>query len=228
MVAVLITTISACHAVVATVDGISFAARPEVAYVPLTDVCRQLELSLSRGPKAGEIAIQGRSLQNEPLPKLIDGTELVAVPDLAAVGLLVRAGTNGSTLTLRSGDRELAVAIRPKRVEVNLATQQLQAWQGNRLVLQSRISSGRGGRTPTGNFKAGPYKARMHYSSIYDNAPMPWSVQIHGHVFIHGFPSVPKYPASHGCIRLPLGEGNPARFFYQWVETGTPVEVVRK
>lgn len=226
--AVWIATISTCHAAVATIDGISFAARPEVAYVPLIDVCHQLGLSVARGPKAGEIVIQGRSLKNDPLPTLIDGAELVAVPDLAAAGLRVSCGTNGSTFTIGSGDRALAVEIRPKRVEINLATQQLQAWQGNRLVLQSRISSGRGGRTPTGNFKAGPYKARMHHSSLYDNAPMPWSVQIHGNIFIHGFASVPKYPASQGCIRLPLSEGNPARLFYHWVETGTPVEVIRK
>lgn len=67
----------------------------------------------------------------------------------------------------------------------------------------------------------------MHYSSLYHNAPMPWSVQIYGHVFIHGFTSVPNYPASHGCIRLPLNEGNPARFFYEWIDNGSPVSVVR-
>jgi lipoprotein-anchoring transpeptidase ErfK/SrfK len=94
-------------------------------------------------------------------------------------------------------------------------------------VLQSRISSGRRDSTPAGEFKAGPYKARMHYSTRYHNAPMPWSVQIRGHVFIHGFTSVPDYPASHGCIRLPLDGGNPARFFYEWIDHGTPVKVAR-
>jgi lipoprotein-anchoring transpeptidase ErfK/SrfK len=67
----------------------------------------------------------------------------------------------------------------------------------------------------------------MHRSSRYHNAPMPWSVQVRGHVFIHGFTSVPRYPASHGCIRLPLDEGNPAKFFYEWIEPGTPVKVTR-
>ena len=47
------------------------------------------------------------------------------------------------------------------------------------------------------------------------------------HVFVHGFTSVPYYPASHGCIRLPLTGGNPAKFFYEWTDTGTPVKVTR-
>jgi lipoprotein-anchoring transpeptidase ErfK/SrfK len=38
---------------------------------------------------------------------------------------------------------------------------------------------------------------------------------------------VPDYPASHGCIRLPLDGGNPARFFYEWIDRGTPVKVTR-
>jgi hypothetical protein len=51
-------------------------------------------------------------------------------------------------------------------------------------------------------------------------------VQVNGHVFIHGFTSVPGYPASHGCVRVPLTGGNPARFFYEWVDAGTPVEIL--
>ena len=57
---------------------------------------------------------------------------------------------------------------------------------------------------------------------------MPWSVQITGHIFVHGFTSVPRSPASHGCIRLPLDEGNPAYFFYQWIDRGTPVRIRKR
>lgn len=42
----------------------------------------------------------------------------------------------------------------------------------------------------------------LQHSSRYDSAPMPWSVRICGHVFIHGFRNVPKYPAS----RSPSGD----------------------
>ena len=40
------------------------------------------------------------------------------------------------------------------------------------------------------------------------------------------FSSVSGYPASHGSIRLPLNEGNPAKLFYQWVDVGTPVSMI--
>jgi len=113
----------------------------------------------------------------------------------------------------------------PKRVEINLTEQKLRAYEGNRLVMQTRISSGRNRCTPTGNFKAGAYKAENHYSSLYHNAHMPWSVQVHGNIFVHGFAEVPDYPASRGCIRVPITGNNPAKRFYHWVETGTPIRI---
>jgi lipoprotein-anchoring transpeptidase ErfK/SrfK len=57
---------------------------------------------------------------------------------------------------------------------------------------------------------------------------MPWSVQITGNIFVHGFTSVPRAPASHGCIRLPLDEGNPAKLFFDWVDRGTPVHIRKR
>jgi peptidoglycan hydrolase-like protein with peptidoglycan-binding domain len=39
---------------------------------------------------------------------------------------------------------------------------------------------------------------------------------------IHGFVSVPVYPASHGCLRVPPAE---ALSIYNWVRIGTPVDV---
>ena len=112
----------------------------------------------------------------------------------------------------------------PKRVEINLTDQKLRAYEGNRLVMQTRISSGRNRATPTGSFRAG-FKDADHYSSLYHNAPMPWSVQVSGNIFVHGFTSVPDYPASHGCIRMPLTGNNPAKRFFNWVDPGTPIRI---
>lgn len=113
----------------------------------------------------------------------------------------------------------------PKRVEINLTDQVMRAYEGDRLVMRTRISSGRNRGTPTGSFRAGPYKSAEHYSSLYYNAPMPWSVQVSGHIFIHGFTEVPNYPASRGCIRVPLTGMNPAKRFYNWVDVGTPIRI---
>jgi hypothetical protein len=65
----------------------------------------------------------------------------------------------------------------------------------------------------------------MHRSRLYHNAPMPWSVQVHENVFIHGFQKVPRHPASHGCVRLPLAGANPAKWFYDWIDIGTPISI---
>ena len=100
----------------------------------------------------------------------------------------------------------------------------LRADEDGRLVLQSRISTGRENRTPSGSFCV-QGKERIRYSKRSDNAPMPYAVHVSGHYFIHGFSSVPNRPASHGCIRVHLTNGNPAKMFYAWVEVGTPVEI---
>jgi lipoprotein-anchoring transpeptidase ErfK/SrfK len=112
-----------------------------------------------------------------------------------------------------------------KRVEIDKTTQTLRAYEGDKLFLETHVSTGKWDKsTPNGQFNAGD-KDRMHHSRLFQNAPMPFSVQVTGDVFIHGFAYVPHFPASHGCIRLPLDKGNPARKFFDWVEPGTPIEI---
>ncbi|MGI9099610.1 MAG: L,D-transpeptidase family protein [Solirubrobacteraceae bacterium] len=40
----------------------------------------------------------------------------------------------------------------------------------------------------------------------------------------HGYPSVPAFPASHGCLRVPISD---ARSLFRWIRVGTPVDVYR-
>ena len=67
-----------------------------------------------------------------------------------------------------------------------------------------KVSTGRNGYgTPTGSYH--PYLLRrMHYSSKYENSPMPHSVFFRGGYAIHGTQYVKRLGsrASHGCIRL--------------------------
>jgi hypothetical protein len=39
---------------------------------------------------------------------------------------------------------------------------------------------------------------------------------------IHGYPEVPTYAASHGCLRIPIPN---AAAVFSWVQFGTPVDV---
>jgi lipoprotein-anchoring transpeptidase ErfK/SrfK len=67
-----------------------------------------------------------------------------------------------------------------------------------------KVSTGRKGyTTPSGEFQ--PYLLKqMHYSSKYENAPMPHSIFFHGGYAIHATNDLNRLgrPASHGCIRL--------------------------
>jgi lipoprotein-anchoring transpeptidase ErfK/SrfK len=40
----------------------------------------------------------------------------------------------------------------------------------------------------------------------------------------HGYPSVPPFPASHGCLRVPLAD---ALSLFRWIRIGTRVDVYR-
>lgn len=208
------------------VDGLTFAVAPGKVFISLEDGATRLGWKVD-GRHRGAIRINNKPLPTSSFRELIDGTALIALSDLEKAGATVQFDPGKNLFQVTSGNQSLAVRAGRKQAIVYLTSQRLQAWQGNWLVLDTHISSGRGQSTPTGDFTAGPYKARQHYSRIYDNAPMPWSVQISGNIFIHGFTVVPDYPASHGCIRLPLDGGNPARFFYEWIDLGTPVQITR-
>lgn len=211
----------------APVEAVTFALQPGVIYVPLYEAAWQLHWKAERDEAGRCIRLHDVAVPAASLRHFIDGTELIRTTDLELAGARVNISEKDGSMVIGWGFHRFTLIVSPKQVEVSLAKQQLRAWQGSRLVLQTHISSGRNGRTPAGNFTAGPFRQRMHYSKLYHNAPMPWSVQIYGNVFIHGFTSVPNYPASHGCIRVPLDGGNPARFIYEWIDNGTPVRVVR-
>lgn len=216
------------HARNAPVEGITFAAEPGAIYVPLEEAAKHLRWSVRHDRKGGFIHLNNHTLRTPKLRHFTDGTVLVKLADLKPMGAAVTKDAEAKLANVGNSRRYFTVHIASKRVEINLADQQLQAWQGKRLVLTSRISSGRNGSTPTGRFRAGPYKEEVHYSTRYRNARMPWSVQITGNIFVHGFKAVPRTPASHGCVRLPLDEGNPAKFFFDWVDRGTPVEIKKR
>jgi hypothetical protein len=209
------------------VEAVTFALEPGVLYIPLPEAAEQLHLEVRRDEAGRCIQLNEFTLPAGSLRQLLDGAELIRTSDLEQAGARITNREEDGRMMIWRGVYRFTVNVSPKQVEVSLAKQQLRGWQGDRLVLQTRISSGRNGRTPVGNFTAGPFRQRMHYSKLYQNAPMPWSVQIYGNVFIHGFTSVPVYPASHGCIRLPLDGGNPAKFFYEWIDNGSPVRVVK-
>jgi hypothetical protein len=88
---------------------------------------------------------------------------------------------------------------------VNLATQRATLFRNGVPIGATTVSTGRPGyATPTGVFTI-LQKHVEHYSTTYDNAPMPYMQRLTWRgVALHAG-QLPGYPASHGCIRLPKG-----------------------
>jgi len=81
-------------------------------------------------------------------------------------------------------------------------------------------STGVGGITPVGDFNV--YAKVLMSWSVPFQVWMPYAAYFTGGIATHQSPSVPSYPASHGCVRLPEGE---AQRVYDFVQVGTPVSV---
>ena len=92
----------------------------------------------------------------------------------------------------------------PVQLVVNLKTQRATLFRNGVPIGASTVSTGRPGySTPTGVFTI-LQKRVEHYSSTYDNAPMPFMQRLTWQgVALHAG-NLPGYPASHGCIRFPL------------------------
>ena len=92
----------------------------------------------------------------------------------------------------------------PALVIVNLQTQKLVIFRNGVPIGASTISSGKTGHeTPTGVFTI-LQKNKDHYSKTYNNAPMPNMQRLTWKGIALHAGNLPGYPASHGCVRLPL------------------------
>jgi hypothetical protein len=92
----------------------------------------------------------------------------------------------------------------PILVYVDLGRQRATVYRNGVRIAVTTISSGKTGHdTPTGVFTI-LQKNKDHRSSTYDNAPMPYMQRLTWKgVALHAG-NLPGYPASHGCVRLPL------------------------
>ena len=110
----------------------------------------------------------------------------------------------------------------PVSIVVSLAMQRAFVYRGQRLVAATTISSGKDGKdTPTGTYTI-LQKDVDHHSNLYNTAPMPFMQRLTWDgVAIHAGNN-PGFPASHGCIRVPLAF---AKKLYAVTSVGTTVIV---
>lgn len=129
----------------------------------------------------------------------------VLVAPAAAVAQV--ATSDGAIERLRPGEFLWAPDIAPAgpvTIVVSLPAQRAFVYRNGVPIGVSTVSTGKPGHaTPTGVFTI-LQKKRDHTSNLYANAPMPFMQRLTWDgVALHGG-RLPGYPASHGCVRLPL------------------------
>jgi L,D-transpeptidase catalytic domain len=137
-------------------------------------------------------------------------TGLERVPDTdAQVFHLLQRGAGAFHVRYPRDDRH---------VEADLAAQVLAEIEpGGRVRRIYTISSGKPS-TPT---VLGRFRVYLKTPGVNSEGMVDSNYFIRGYA-IHGYPEVPTYAASHGCLRVPIPD---APAIYAWVQLGTPVDV---
>jgi lipoprotein-anchoring transpeptidase ErfK/SrfK len=123
---------------------------------------------------------------------------------------------------IAASDKESAKPQGPVIIAISIEKQHLKIYDANGFFAEAPVSTGmKGHATPMGVFSV-IQKQKLHHSNIYSGAPMPymqritWSgIAIHAGV-------LPGYPASHGCIRMPMAF---AMKMWNWTRMGARVVV---
>jgi lipoprotein-anchoring transpeptidase ErfK/SrfK len=105
-------------------------------------------------------------------------------------------------------------------IEVSKSRQILMIVRDGETVWYLPVSSGAGGITPVGRYRI-LWKAPATTTWL-GPAILYRTMTFHTHYAIHGFPSVPAYPASHGCVRVPIWI---ADWLYRQSPVGEAVDV---
>ncbi len=186
----------------------------------------------------GVLALEQRlsSLRYEvgPVDSVYDADTAYGVTAFQKVTGLERSGRATDDVVSALATATVPPAMVPNggagRVEVDLNRQVLFLYEGGSLLKILPVSTGSGDRfcsqgycrnaiTPQGSFAI--YEQRRGWETsplgrLYN------SQYFEGGYAIHGSPSVPAGPASHGCIRIPMSA---AEWFPSHVSVGTPVYV---
>ena len=98
----------------------------------------------------------------------------------------------------------MAAQAAPLVAKVDISRQTMTVIYHGQVTYEWPVSTARSGKyTPRGSWSA-KWLSRHHKSSLYNNAPMPYSIFFNGNYAIHGTNQVSRLgqPASAGCVRL--------------------------
>jgi lipoprotein-anchoring transpeptidase ErfK/SrfK len=110
----------------------------------------------------------------------------------------------------------------PLIIAISIEHQVLKIYDANGAFAETPISTGtRGHSTPMGVFSV-IQKHKYHRSNLYSGAPMPYMQRITWSGVAMHAGLLPGYPASHGCIRMPM---NFAVKMWGWTRMGARVVI---
>jgi L,D-transpeptidase catalytic domain len=135
---------------------------------------------------------------------------------------LARAPVTGAGVIgdLERGEGRFDVRFRHdgKHVEANLSEQVLAEIEPRGRVYKIYTTSSGKPSTPT---VLGRYQVYLKTPGVNSEGMVDSNYFIRGYA-IHGYPEVPTWAASHGCLRVPIED---AGAIYGWVQVGTIVDV---
>lgn len=139
---------------------------------------------------------------------LLLGSFLLLSAPVRAAPSLQDATVGQAVAAMKPGDYIWAPQVAPEGpvvVVVSIAQQRAYAYRNGVPIGISTVSTGRTGyETPTGVFTILQKKVD-HKSNLYDDAPMPFMQRLTWTGIAMHAGNLPGYPASHGCVRLPIG-----------------------
>ncbi|MGY4595079.1 hypothetical protein ACVWXL_002825 [Bradyrhizobium sp. GM22.5] len=110
----------------------------------------------------------------------------------------------------------------PLVIVVSIDRQKVTVYDSKGVFAESPVSTGmKGHSTPMGVFSV-IQKHKFHHSNIYSGAPMPYMQRITWSGVAMHAGVLPGYPASHGCIRMPMAF---AVKMWNWTRMGARVIV---
>jgi lipoprotein-anchoring transpeptidase ErfK/SrfK len=204
-----------------------------VKYFTLAFTFTLLLFAISFSPNLPRYLSFSKNIDPNNLVELSDPTDTIAVfnneqltvPNITSV-------MRGSVL----GDSTI-----PKRIEVDLTNQRLYGYEGDRLIYNFLISSGKWDRTPTGTFQIWAkipsqkmeggskelgtyyYLPKVPYVMFFYNEKVKKQLgySLHGTYWHNKF----GQPMSHGCINMKTEE---VAQIYAWADKSTPITIYGK
>lgn len=115
-----------------------------------------------------------------------------------------------------------------KRIEINLSTQKLYAYEGSRQKMAFSVSTGKWAETPTGDFRIW---SKLKYTTMSGGSQLagtyyylpnvPYTMYFYGGYGIHGtyWHDNFGHPMSHGCVNMKTSE---AEQLFNWASPTVP------